>query len=253
MVSSVLIDIGNSRLKWALKHYDRLELGRPLPFVDGIFDFDRIWENLEPPSRILVSNVLGENITQSLKQWVQNHWSAPVEIVRSCEYAHGVSNGYLKPDRLGVDRWICMIAARALYKEPVCVVDCGTAITADVLDGLGRHQGGAICPGVKLMQDVLVRGVPKLSLEGVGPGGLLGRDTGAGIYSGTLTAAAGLIEKFLQEAEQFMRTRLKLLITGGDACLVAEKLAIGHVHIPDMVLKGLALIESGGDFDALSD
>ncbi len=249
-MSSVLIDIGNLRLKWALKRSDRLEFGRPLQTMDGKFDFDDIWKNLEPPARILVSNVSSDDIIRSLRQWIQSHWSVPIEFIRSCENAHGVANGYLKPDQLGVDRWICMIAARAQFKEPVCIVDCGTAITADVLDGLGRHQGGVICPGIKLMRDALVRGASKLSLEGVSPGGLLGRDTGAGIHSGTLTAAAGLIEKFLQEAQQLIHTNLKLLITGGDAFLVGKKLAIAHVHIPDMVLKGLAFIESGAHFTA---
>lgn len=250
-MSSMLIDIGNSRLKWALKDRDSLEVGQPLPRVNADFDFDRIWKDLEAPKRILVSNVLGEHLARSLQQWIEDHWSVPVEFIQSRENAYGVTNGYLQPDLLGVDRWISMIAARALFKEPVCIVDCGTAITLDVLDGLGRHQGGAICPGLKLMQNALIQGTVKLSLDGVDPGALLGRDTGTGIYSGTLTAAAGLIEKFLHDAQQFMDAKLKLLICGGDAEVIGAKLIALPVQLPDLVLHGLALIESGANFCAV--
>ncbi|MGH8550635.1 MAG: type III pantothenate kinase [Methylococcales bacterium] len=252
-MSSLLIDIGNSRLKWAIKRRDRLEVGRPLLPLNGEFDFDRIWKDLEPPARILVSNVSGEGTDRILRQWIQAQWPVSVEFIHSCGKGYGIENGYRNPERLGVDRWVVIVAARAMFKAPVCVVDCGTAITADVLDDLGRHQGGVICPGVKLMRDALIRRTPKLSFEGVAPGGLLGLDTGSGIYRGTLTAAAGLIEKLLEEAEQSLNIKLKLLITGGDAELVMQRLRVEYTHIPDLVLQGLAVIESSGESAAAKD
>ncbi|MCI0668560.1 MAG: type III pantothenate kinase [Methylococcaceae bacterium] len=245
-MSSLLIDIGNSRLKWAFKKQDRLEPGRPVQSIDGIFDFDGIWNKLEPPARILVSNVLGEETDRILQRWIDSQWPVFVEFIHSCSKGYGVENGYQNPDQLGVDRWISMVAARAMFKEPVCIADCGTAITVDVVDGQGRHQGGVICPGVKLMQDALIRGTRKLSFDGLVPGALLGLDTGTGIYSGTLTAAAGLIEKLLEEAEQSLKTKLKLLITGGDAELVMERLRVSYLAMPNLVLQGLAVIESAG-------
>ncbi|MGH8476010.1 MAG: type III pantothenate kinase [Methylococcales bacterium] len=244
MAHSLLIDIGNSRLKWAFHSADGLTPGMPMALVDGKFDFSQIWNGLHRPSRILVSSVLGDSINHSLRQWTEHQWSVPIEFVRSREKAHGVTNGYLNPKQLGVDRWVAMIAARGLYQEAVLIVDCGTAITADVLDGLGHHQGGVICPGVGLMRDALLRKSPALVLPTQGTRAVLGRDTGTGIASGTWIAAAGLIEKFLDDAQQLLGSRLKLLVTGGDAALVSEKLRVDHVHIPDMVLTGLARIES---------
>lgn len=245
-MSALLIDIGNSRLKWAVKGRDGLEIGRPVESANGVFDFDGIWKNLRPPARILVSNVLGEEVGLILRQWIEGRWSLRVEFVQSASRGYGVENGYRMPSRLGVDRWVALIAARALFKEPVCVVDCGTAMTADVMDASGRHQGGVICPGVKLMRDALIRGTHRLILEQASPGTTLGRDTGSGIYSGTLTAAGGMIEKLIEEAESSLKTRLKLLITGGDAELIMQRLRVSYIHVPDLVLQGLSVIEAAG-------
>jgi type III pantothenate kinase len=247
-VSSLLVDIGNSRIKWAVNYRDRLEVGQPLSPVDGVFDFAGRWNFFDTPERVLVSNVQGDDIAHSLQQWIEERWGVSVEFIRPASMGFGVANGYLDPNRLGADRWICLIAARASFKDPCCIVDCGTAITADVVDGMGRHQGGVICPGLRLMRQALIGGTRRLSLEGLAPGGLLGRDTGAGIYSGTLNAAAGMIEKLVGEAEQSIGAKLKLVLTGGDADLIAERLEVGYTIIPDLVLRGLAVIESGGQY-----
>lgn len=243
-MSSLLVDVGNSRMKWALKTGDRLRPGMPLPSNGGYFDFDRIWKNLEAPSRILVSNVLGEEFARRLSRWTVEHWSLSAEFVRSRVKECGVENAYLRPEQLGVDRWVCLLAARSLIKEPFCVVDCGTAMTADVVDSAGRHRGGVICPGLKLMQDSLVRGTSQLSFERVEPVTILGRDTSSGIHSGTLTAAAGMIEKLLNEVGHSLGCRPKLLLTGGDAQTVIARLGLECLHIPDLVLQGLSIIDS---------
>lgn len=244
-MSSLLVDIGNSRVKWAVKCQGFLQVGKPVKPVHGDLDFDGIWGKLELPARVLVSNVQGEGLGRGLRKWVRSHWSLSVECIRSCGKAYGVENGYRRPHQLGVDRWVCMVAVRALYREPVCIVDCGTAITVDVLDSMGRHRGGVICPGVTLMQDALTRGTDELSFDGVAPGEILGRDTGTGIYSGTLTAAAGMIEKLLNETEQSMQSRLKLVVTGGAAEAVVARLGGDYELISDLVLRGLSVIESG--------
>ncbi len=246
MMSSLLIDMGNSSIKWAVKRHDRLEIGKPIMPIGGNFDFGEAWKYIDPPARVLVSNVLGKDAGQALQQWIRRHRAVTAEFIRSCARGYGVENGYLIPEQLGADRWICLIAARAEFKGPVCIVDCGTAITVDVLDATGRHQGGVICPGVRLMQDAVIRGTRKLSWDGVVRGPVLARDTGAGIHSGSANAAAGMIEKVLAEAEREMRARLTLVITGGGAEAVVERLRVDYISVPDLVLKGLAVIDSEG-------
>ena len=180
---------------------------------------------------------------QAVARWVQNYWPVSVEFIQSSDRGFGIENGYHEPGRLGADRWVAMIAARARFEEAVCIADCGTALTVDVVDADGRHRGGVICPGVRLMQEALICGTEKLSFEGVRPDAILGRNTGAGIASGTLNAAAGLIEKIFDEARQSIDARIKLVITGGDAGAVAARLQIESEHIPDLVLNGLAVID----------
>lgn len=243
-MSSLLVDIGNSRLKWAVKRDGVLESGKPVDAIHGHLDFDENWKKLRAPKRVLVSNVQGEKRSQGLQEWVRVNWLLSAEFIRVCNRAYGIENGYRDPDQLGVDRWVCMIAVRAFCQDPVCVVDCGTAITADVLDSMGRHQGGVICPGVTLMQNALVQGTSALTFEGVARDELLGRDTDSGIYTGTLTAAAGLIEKLLVESELSLQTRLKLVVTGGAAEVVVARLRGEYELIPDLVLRGLSVIES---------
>jgi type III pantothenate kinase len=245
MMSSLLIDMGNSSTKWALKRHDHLQIGKKIVPVDGNYDYDEAWKFIEPPARILASNVLGEGAGQALQQWIQAHWPVSAEFVRSCARGYGVENGYLQPEQLGADRWIGLIAARAEFKEAVCIVDCGTAITVDVLDAAGRHQGGVICPGVRLMQDAVIRGARMLSWDGVARGPLLAHGTGAGIYSGSVNAAAGMVEKVLTESERAMGSRVRLLVTGGGAEAVMERLCVDYTFVPDLVLKGLAVIDSG--------
>ncbi|MGR9106221.1 MAG: type III pantothenate kinase [Gammaproteobacteria bacterium] len=250
-MSSLLVDVGNSRVKWAFKQGRSLQAGKPLCGRPPQVDLDVIWKDLDPPSRILVSNVLGADVQSALEQWFQDRWARSAEFIRSDARGYGVENGYRNASQLGVDRWLAMIAARALCKAPVMIVDCGTAITVDVLDAAGRHQGGVICPGLMLMQEALLRGAPKLSLEGSGSGSLLARDTGSGIYNGTLTAAAGLIEKCLADAEESLHSKLQLIVTGGDADSVAGRLRTVAVTVPDLVLQGLSVIETQHGSDGL--
>lgn len=252
MRNFLLVDIGNSRVKWALKQADYLRVGEPIMRGDRKFRFEEAWNSIETPKRILVSNVLGDEVAQELAQWCLDHWSTSPEFVRPMAVGFGVENGYLNPARLGVDRWACLVAARAIFKDAVCVMDCGTAITVDILDPAGRHQGGVICPGVELMQDALFRGTYALSREGLAPAALLGRDTGAGIHSGTLTAAAGLIEKLLNEVEKVMQCRLRLLLCGGGAQAVGSRLRVSYTGVPDLVLQGLAVIASENDYEELN-
>lgn len=246
-MSSVLVDIGNSRVKWAIKGQGILDVGKPIDVINGHINFNGCWKKLRTPKRVLISNVQGARRGQELKEWIQANWSLSAQFVQVHAKAYGIKNGYHHPDQLGVDRWVCLIAAHDIFSEPVCIVDCGTAITVDILDSAGRHYGGVICPGITLMQNALAQGTSELSLDGVAPGKLLGRDTGTGIYAGTLLAAVGLIEKIVNETEQLLHTRPKLIVTGGAAQIVASRLECEHELVPDLVLRGLSVIESEGD------
>lgn len=235
---TLLIDMGNSRLKWAW-----LEAGQLSPGI-ALFnqDLDRealltSWQNLPTPKRLLIACVSQTALLALVESLALELWHE-LEIVRigSKAYAHGVQNAYLQPEKLGVDRWLAVVAAYHRYQTAVCVIDCGTAITVDVVDAQGKHQGGWICPGLVLMKKSLALGTHALELyEGDTALGLANH-TQAAIYNGTLAAAVGLVEQVIRQYDS-----LQLILTGGDAQLVASQLRVKCVVEPDLVLQGLAV------------
>ncbi len=244
---SLLVDIGNSRLKWATSRQNLFSVGNPVGNVGQVPCFATAWSGLDPPNRVLVSNVRGIRTADAMNQWVLDKWGLSADFVCSLGHAFGVRNGYRNPEQLGVDRWLCLVAVRSLFREPVCIVDCGTAITADVMDRDGHHRGGVICPGLALMQDSLLRGTNDLSFDAVDQAGLLGLDTGTGIYGGTIAAAVGMVEKVVQEAEQSLTGPLRLIITGGGSERLTRHLVRTYEVIPDLVLKGLLVVDARQD------
>jgi type III pantothenate kinase len=151
----------------------------------------------------------------------------------------GITNAYLEPEKLGVDRWLAMIAGYHTYHKAICIVSCGTAITLDIVDDEGIHQGGLISPGLRLMQESLAKNTENLELSETGYSFGLANFTAAAIHNGTLSAACGLIEHTLSNHNQ--PDSLQLLLTGGDAEIIAEHLSRPFIIDRELVLRGLAL------------
>jgi type III pantothenate kinase len=241
-VSRLLVDLGNSRLKWArwsggalapsaaLVHRDR-ELGALL---------DQAWGALEAPSQVHVASVVPAAQREELADWIRSRWACPLRWAESTAEALGVHNGYDEPAQLGVDRWLALLGAWRRTCGPACVVDCGSAVTLDILDAGGRHLGGWIAPGLALMRSALQSGTGLPLVQGTGSGEP-GRNTRDAILGGCLPAAAGLIAQGLRRAPEGAR----LLLTGGDAAQVAPHLHHPYEICPDLVLEGLAGILEG--------
>lgn len=236
----LLIDAGNSRIKWGLSAGETIALLEPIATA-------KLSENLkdqtpEQPESIWISNVAGPSVETLFTGWAKQKWDMQPQFVKSCTEAFGVSNAYEKPERLGVDRWVCMIAAHHESLSSVCIADCGTAITIDCLDAQGMHLGGLIAPGLNLMQNALIQGTEGLrSAQGDYPG-FFAKNTASAILGGTLQAAAGLIERSFVEAQNQLRDKPLLILTGGDAPLISTQLKIPHQQMADLVLKGLLAI-----------
>jgi type III pantothenate kinase len=190
------------------------------------------------PQRVVVACVSDNALLAQVQIAVYRLWHCEIERVQAQAQALGVTNAYAQPETLGVDRWLVLLAARHDYPLPSCVVDCGTAITVDVLNADGVHQGGLISAGLHLMRNALTTQTAALPFANAAPPLGLATYTEAAIYNGTLTAAVGLIEQvFLQHAP------CQLLLTGGDADIIAR--AMPHAQVDaDLVLRGLALWSS---------
>jgi type III pantothenate kinase len=245
----LVIDAGNSRMKWGL-HSARgwVTLGATPNGEIGTLAL-REWQNLPRPARVVGVNVAGEAARLRIEALLAR-WRLVPQWLTASAAACGVVNGYATPEQLGADRWAALVAARRrvgatdLFPAPVVVVNAGTAVTIDALDAGGRFRGGVIVPGLRLMLQALADNTSALKSA---PGQYqdFPTRTADALYSGAVQAICGAIE--------LARTRMrhddaavKCLLAGGAAAEIAPHLS-GHPEIVDnLVLEGvLALAQAG--------
>ncbi|MGI9213926.1 MAG: type III pantothenate kinase [Methylococcaceae bacterium] len=249
-VDSLLIDIGNTRVKWAEVRAGALVSGAAFPVHSVLSDSlcASQWSHLDCPGQVWISSVAAIEVTATIEAWLLRHWHCPVHHAGSESHAFGVTNAYEYPSRLGVDRWLSLIAVRQLYSKPLCVVGCGTALTLDAMDAEGRHQGGLIGPGLRLMHNSLACGTVGLSniLSATDFADALATTpadwavtTANGMVTGCLEAGLGLIERAYARFAAQYKGACRLVLTGGDSELMARYLSVPCQVHADLVLKGL--------------
>ncbi len=237
---NLLIDLGNSRMKWATSSYpDEIITGQPVLNTELTPDLlGKLWHNVKPDG-VAIACVSNRQWYQLVTTTVAKLWpGTAVYKAESQPSSYGVTNAYGQPQKLGIDRWLGIIAAFQKHQNPFCLVGCGTAITIDVVAANGNHQGGLIAPGLRLMQRALAEGTENLNLTTNSYPAGLAASTEAAIYNGILYAACGLIERALSLQPQTM----PLILTGGDAKLIAQTITNPAEIEADLVLRGLALI-----------
>lgn len=239
---NLLVDMGNTRLKWAIQQDGQVIPGPAL--LNAGLDQQQLlnlWQELPTPERLAIACVSTHHLAELVHGVAKQLWPG-VEIldVKAQAQACGVVNAYAHPETLGIDRWLALIATHHNHPTPACIVDCGTAITIDFIDDTGFHLGGLISPGLQLMKNALAKGTGKLTLSQNHYSFGIANQTDAAIYSGTLASAAGLIEYVLQQHPHY-----HLVLTGGDAELIANHLTTTAHIDADLVLHGLALILLG--------
>lgn len=246
----LLIDIGNTRIKWA--RFDGLRLGRLRAAVHSGWGVDDYARRVIGPAqgleRIVVASVAGDKVNGRVRRAARRKRAPAPELVVSRRSGGGVTSGYLEPWRLGVDRFVASIGAHRLARaQAVVVVGVGTAMTVDLIDVEGHHRGGAIIPAPTLMVDTLLKnteGIRRRAQGGArGSGSLFGRSTRAALVQGSLYAAAALIDRAVAEARALLGGREPLVIlTGGGAASVKPLVRSDCVSIPELVLQGLAAL-----------
>jgi type III pantothenate kinase len=249
-VSVLLIDIGNTRVKWA--RFDGHELGTLHAASHSGWDGEdyarRVIGSGRGLERIVVASVAGDQVQRSVARAARRARAPAPEFVTSQRHGGGITVGYLEPWRLGVDRFVASIGAHHLAKgKPVVVVGVGTAMTLDLVDAKGRHQGGAIVPAPTLMVDTLLNNTDGIRrrAQGGAAGGrtLFGRSTRAAIIQGSRYAAAALIDRAVGEARALVGGRPPLvMLTGGGAPSVQPLVRSACMSVPDLVLQGLAAL-----------
>lgn len=234
----LLLDVGNSRCKWALVQ-NGVWMHQGVVGNTEWLALQHAFAALPQPSRILASNVAGEAMAQRLRAVCAVWTCSPVFVAASAAQC-GVRNDYQQPERLGSDRWAALIAAWHHVQGASLVVNCGTATTIDALSTQGEFLGGLIVPGVSLMQHSLATNAAQLRAE---QGTLqdFPRNTADAIHSGMLRATLGAIRHQF-DLLQARCGDVRCLLGGGAAGVVLPHLDLPLERMDNLVLKGLQII-----------
>lgn len=237
----LLIDLGNTRLKWAL-------LDDGTMAARGAFEHggNAIVPALERDAvladarigRIVVASVAPLALDVDLETFVRQRFGIEPEFLSSPAAALGVRNAYAEPARLGIDRFLALVAAHASCARAQVLVGVGTASTLDALAEDGTHLGGWILPSPALMRHAIATRTARV-------GDVEGRlvdfaDTTAdALHSGILNATLAAIERFRANAARHLGTLPALLLSGGGADQIAALLPDAERRA-DLILDGLA-------------
>lgn len=235
----LLIDAGNSRIKSALWDGDSFSSLPPIATLSDVPPLD--WQAVAAPSRVAASNVAGANVAAKLKAWVAAAWSLEPTFATVETPTAGVATHYDNPAQLGVDRWLAALGGYHAVGGAVAVVDAGTAITVDLVDSNGAHLGGSIAPGLSLMVESLTRNTARLRLDSIEHTDSVSTNTATAISMGCIDALAGGIERMQRKVSELFGADHEWIITGGEAPQVMQVCSTEFRHIPDLVLRGLAL------------
>jgi type III pantothenate kinase len=239
----LLIDIGNSRIKAGVLERGRIHLQKPCEWRTAAAGgpWHALLGGLIRPTRLLVSNVAGNAMADTLTAWAQDRWQLVPEFVTVQREFAGMTTRYDRPAQLGIDRWLAALAGFHLAKGAVCVIDSGTALTVDIVNAAGDHLGGLITPGLGLMARSLTQGTAQLSLDAVHRVDHIATNTAAAISLGCREAVAGLILRVAERVRRELEQEPLWVVTGGEAEMIRELSPVVLRVVPDLVLQGIAI------------
>lgn len=259
MSNYLLIDMGNSRCKAALTTADELNITSQTSWDNADFDSDHWLEKLShinkceaEISKILISSVSSEEKKSKVSDWCHQVFKIrPIFFESQDLYASedkDLINSYDEPVALGVDRWLVMVGAFERTEKAFAVIDAGTAITLDLVDKDGKHLGGHIVPGARLMQKALFGDTGKIAFGAkldsskANAEQWLGQNSLQAVELGTYQAAVGYLSSCLERLTSHYQIE-EIYVCGGDGAAMMQKIKLPQslrwVNCPDLVLEGL--------------
>jgi type III pantothenate kinase len=245
-MTTLLVDIGNTRVKWALLRGQRVGPSHAMAHDGRTTAIAALPRRVSRTvTRVVAVSVAGRKLDAALARAARQRFGVRVEFVRSAETAAGVTNGYKEVWRLGADRWVGALGAHALARGgDVLYAMAGTALTIDLVTASGRHRGGAIIPGAATMVASLLTGTQGIRrrARGLRPSTrvLFAADTASALAAGSEYAAAAFIDRAVEEATRTLGARPLVLLSGGGAASLRPRLKHPVRLVPDLVLRGLA-------------
>lgn len=260
MASNILLmDMGNSRCKVALTSADQLNIVEKHSWDNADFEsthwleqLTNLKNNYSSVNEILVSSVSSEEKKSKVSDWCEKVFGLKPIFYQSQDLYESKNkdliNSYDEPVALGVDRWLAMVGAFERTKKAFAVLDAGTAITLDLVDKDGKHLGGHIVPGARLMQKALFGDTGKIAFGAkLDPSKAsaeqwLGQNSMQAVELGTYQAALGYLSSCLERLNGHYHIE-EIYVCGGDGAQMMEQIvlpkSLGWVNCPDLVLEGL--------------
>lgn len=238
---TLYIDAGNTRIKWRLTSMKGVSLEGV-----GALDDPELFAMLsaQPLSRVAISTVVSEEARLLLRQRVVDAFGIEPRFHWTCHSQCGVTCAYERPEMMGADRWHAVIGAWQQVRRALLVVDAGSALTIDFVDSRGRHDGGYILPGHRLMRESLESKTARvhfgkaLSLD-LSPG----KSTDTCVRNGLSWLWQALIARLKSDCAQRGIDSDAVFLTGGDAPGLMQLGMVGHVR-PQLVLEGLEAVDA---------
>jgi type III pantothenate kinase len=244
---TVLVDVGNTRIKWATLVDGQLVRGGSAVHRDSpeaaVAAFAA---GLPAKVRIIAANVAGEPMAERLRALVAARPESSLELVKTAAEQFGVRCAYADPRRLGVDRWVAVLAAYSAARGAACAISAGTAVTFDAVDVTGAHLGGLIFPSTRLTAAALDRNTHNIgstaAATAVARGlELLGRNTDASVGHAAWLALSAALDRAVATVERALGAKPVVYLTGGDADALRGWLETRVELRADLVLEGLKL------------
>jgi len=236
----LLIDAGNTRLKWVVVEDEQWRAQGHCEYAD--------WSGLNAELRVAtvchIASVTHAEREQALAALLDAAQIKPTWLRAEAAYGDLI-NMYQDPAQLGVDRWMGLIAARRRTREPVLVVSVGTAMTVDALSADGRFLGGIIVPGVALMRQALQQGTARVP-DASGIWQAFPRNTADAVESGITAALCGAILQQRARLAESAQRMPQCLLTGGDAGRLLPHLTVTVEPVPALVLEGIDCVAREG-------
>lgn len=230
-------DIGNSRCKWRLLDAASCIERGVQSYVEHGF---RGLPTNAAIERVRVACVAGREQELQLQSWATENLGLSCEFARTQAETAGLRNSYAEPENMGVDRWLAAVAAYHSYNNAVLVIDIGSALTAEFIDGEGKHLGGYIIPGEALMKKSLLAGTGRVRFDDEPPASLVpGRSTAEAVSYGVAVSTLGTVKQIIEQAALSLPADFNIVLTGGGAEFVRPYLPGEVDWCPELVMDGL--------------
>ncbi|MBF0472010.1 MAG: type III pantothenate kinase [Gammaproteobacteria bacterium] len=248
----LLLDCGNSLVKWQLRRQGAVVAQGQLLYGEEALQREVTdWEFT--PKSIFVAAVVDEVRLSPLLTMLEQRWSLAVTRLTTTARFGQLTNGYLRPETLGVDRWLALIGGAEGVPPPLMVADLGSAITVDAVDAQWQHHAGVILPGLKSLAATLAAVTPlqQVSVADLPPRGVETAilSTEMAISQGQIFAIVGAIEQSYHSFSRRFASPPQIVLTGGDSGLLSPHLALPHSCRSDLIFCGMdrvATAISGG-------